>query len=140
MIVNAINRAFETADERKWEKTYWALDIHDTILKPNWKSHQIPTDFYPCSKEALRLLSQREDVVLFLYTCSHPRDTDQYIELFKSYNIHIDYVNENPEIVNDDLGYYDKKPYFNVIIDDKAGFDPIIEWPMILQWLQDFQN
>ena len=137
MIINAIRNALNTAKERGWEKTYWALDIHETILKPNWKSHEIPTEFYPCSKDTLQLLSQRKDVVMFLYTCSHPKDTDQYMEFFEKHAIHFDYVNENPEVINDNLGYYDKKPYFNVLIEDKAGFDPITEWPMILQWLKD---
>lgn len=137
MIINAIKKTFVTATKRKWEKTYWALDIHETILKPNWKSDTIPTEFYPCSKQALYLLSKRKDVVMFLYTCSHPKDTDQYIELFNSHNIHFDYVNENPEILNNDLGFYDKKPYFNVLIDDKAGFDPFVEWSIILEWLKN---
>ena len=137
MIIKAIEKALATATDRKWEKTFWALDVHDTILKPNWNSREIPTEFYPCSQEALRLLSERKEVVMFLYTCSHPRDTDQYMKLFKAVDIHFDYVNENPEIPNDELGYYDKKPYFNVLIDDKAGFDPLTEWPTILKWLEE---
>jgi len=136
MILKAIDNAIKTASERGWVKTYWALDIHDTILKPNWKPDEIPTDFYPDAKEALQLLSRRENVVMFLYTCSHPKDTDQYMELFRENKIYFDYVNENPEVTNDELGFYDKKPYFNVLIDDKAGFDPLIEWPNLLDWLQ----
>ncbi len=137
MIVPAIKKAFETARSLGWEKTYWAFDVHETILIPNWDASNIPTEFYPGSKEALRLLTERDDIVMFLYTCSHKRDTDQYLELFQSEGIHFDYVNENPEIVNSDLGYYDKKPYFNVLLDDKAGFDPITEWPAILDWIKN---
>ena len=134
MIVNAIKKAFQTARRLGWEKTYWAFDVHETILKPNWDATQIPTEFYPDAKEALRILSERDDIVMYLYTCSHPRDTDQYIDFFRSEGIEFNYVNENPEIVNSDLGFYDKKPYFNVLLDDKAGFDPLIEWPSILRW------
>ena len=137
MILSAIKKAFETARRLDWEKTYWAFDVHETMLKPNWDAAQIPTEFYPYAEEALQLLSKREDIVMFLYTCSHPRDTDQYIEFFKARNIHFDFVNENPEIVNTDLGYYDKKPYFNVLLDDKAGFDPFKEWPEILKWIKE---
>jgi len=136
MVLNAINNAIQTAHERGWVKTYWALDIHDTILTPNWKPDEIPTNFYPAAKEVLQLLSERKDVVMFLFTCSHPKDTDQYIALFRKNQIYFDYVNENPEVTNDELGFYDKKPYFNVLIDDKAGFDPIIEWPQLLDWLK----
>lgn len=140
MIVAAIKKAFETARKFNWEKTYWAFDIHETMLKPNWTPGTIPTEFYPHAREALQLLSQRDDIVMFLYTCSHPHDTDQYLELFKKNQIHFDYVNENPEVENSQLGYYDKKPYFNVLLDDKAGFDPKVEWPEILKWvLEDGQ-
>ena len=134
MIVSAIKKAFGTARKMGWEKTYWAFDIHETILKPNWDATQIPTEFYDGAKETLRLLSDRSDIVMFLYTCSHPRDTDQYLAYFKSHGIHFDFVNENPEVKNSDLGYYDKKPYFNVLLDDKAGFDPTKEWKAILDW------
>jgi len=122
-----------------WEKTYWAVDLHETILKPNWKAGQIPTEFYPGAKEALQKMSLREDICLFMFTCSHPHDTDQYIELFKKHGIYFDYVNENPEIENSDLGYYDKKPYYNVLLEDKAGFNPETDWPQILHWLEETQ-
>lgn len=137
MIVEAIKKAITKAQEFNWEKTYWAFDIHDTILKPNWDSGQIPTEYYPYAKESLQLLNRRKDIVMFLYTCSHPKDTDQYVDFFKADNIHFDFVNENPEIPNSALGYYDKKPYFNVLMDDKAGFNPITEWPEILQWIKE---
>ena len=137
MIVQAIKKAFETKRKFNWEKTYWAFDVHETMLKPNWDAEHIPTEYYPDAKEALKLLSQREDIVMFLYTCSHPRDTDQYMKFFEKDGILFDYVNENPEIPNSALGYYDKKPYFNVLLDDKAGFDPLIEWPQILKWVKE---
>ena len=137
MIVEAIKKAFVTKRKYNWEKTYWAFDVHETMLKPNWDANQIPTEYYPHACEALQLLSKREDIVMFLYTCSHVRDTDQYLELFESDGIKFNYVNENPEIENSDLGYYDKKPYFNVLLDDKAGFDPAIEWVEILKWIKE---
>ena len=137
MILPTIKKAFATARKFNWEKTYWAFDIHETMLKPNWNANEIPTEYYPNAKETLQLLTKREDIVMFLYTCSHPHDTDQYLEHFKSDSILFDYVNENPAVSNSKLGYYDKKPYFNVLLDDKAGFDPIIEWPIILKWIKE---
>lgn len=139
MIVNAIKKAEAAMIRHNWEKTYWAVDLHETILKPNWKAGQIPTEFYPGAKEALQKMSLREDICLFMFTCSHPHDTDQYIELFKKHGIYFDYVNENPEIENSDLGYYDKKPYYNVLLEDKAGFNPETDWPQILHWLEETQ-
>ena len=73
MITKAIKKAFETAQTRKWDRTFWAFDIHGTIVVPNWKEGQIPTDFYPYAKEALQLITKREDITTLLFTCSLPK-------------------------------------------------------------------
>ena len=46
-----------------------------------------------------------------------------YIKVFEENGIHFDYINENPEVDNNELGNFDKKLYFNIGIDDKFGFD-----------------
>jgi hypothetical protein len=76
------------------------------------------------------MISKMSDVVIFLYTCSHPHEIEQYLKLFSDNNIHFKYVNENPEVATDLKGYgcYDKKPYMNVLFEDKAGFDPEMEF------------
>jgi len=89
------------------------------------------------AKETLQLISKLPDVVMFLYTCSHPHEVDEYIALFESNDIHFKYVNENPEVPTQTDGYgnYDKKPYMNVLFEDKAGFDPITDWPEVYSLL-----
>lgn len=121
---------FEYKIARNWDRTFWAFDIHGTILKPNYTYGNTPDEFYPMAKETLRLISKLPDVVMFLYTCSHPHEVDEYISLFESNDIHFKYVNENPEVETQPNGYgnYDKKPYMNVLFEDKAGFDPLIDW------------
>jgi hypothetical protein len=42
--------------------------------------------------------------------------------------INIDYINSNPDVVNTEYGDFSRKPYFNIIIDDKAGFEPETDW------------
>jgi hypothetical protein len=115
---------------RNWDRTFWAFDIHGTILKPNYTYGSTPDEFYPMAKETLQLISKLSDVVMFLYTCSHPHEVDEYIALFESNDIHFKYVNENPEVLTQTNGYgnYDKKPYMNVLFEDKAGFDPMTDW------------
>jgi hypothetical protein len=122
---------------RGWDKTYWVFDIHGTILKPNYEYGNIPKEFYPFAKETLQKISKMKDVVMILYTCSHPHEIEQYIEYFKENNIHFDYINENPEIATNLEGYgnYDKKPYMNVLFEDKAGFDGDADWEDVLIFL-----
>lgn len=137
MITRAIKKAFAHAEKKQWNKTYWAFDIHETMIRPNWSVENIPTEFYPGAKEALQLISKRKDVTRILYTCSHPHELEKYLDFFRSHDIHFDYVNENPEVESKKYGYYEKKPYFNVLFEDKAGFEPMEDWPKVIEVLND---
>jgi hypothetical protein len=121
---------FELKEKRNWDRTFWAFDIHGTILKPNYQYGNTPDEFYPMAKETLQLLGKISEVVMFLYTCSHPHEIVEYQKLFVDNDIHFKYVNENPEVPTDPNGYgnYNKKPYMNVLFEDKAGFNPETEW------------
>lgn len=139
-IINAITKNhFELKEQRGWDKTYWFFDIHGTILRPNYKYGSIPKEFYPHAKEALQFISKLSDIVMVVYTCSHQNEIDQYLEYFIENGIKFSYVNENPEVVTDTNGYgcYDKKPYINVLFEDKSGFDPETEWKLVLSLMQD---
>jgi hypothetical protein len=57
-----------------------------------------------------------------LWTSSHDDKIKEYLDVFERHDIHFDYINENPEVQNDDLSCFDKKLYFNIGIDDKFGF------------------
>ena len=129
---------YEYMVKRNWDKTYWAVDIHGTILKPNYEAGNIPKEFYPYAKETLQYISQMKDVVLILYTCSHPHEIEEYFEFFKENSIEFKYVNENPEVKSNLEGYgcYDKKPYFNVLFEDKAGFSGEQDWVGVLEYLK----
>ncbi len=138
-IVRAIEiNHFEYKVKRNWDKTYWFFDIHGTILKPNYSYGKIPTEFYQWAKEVLQYISTKEDIVMCIYTCSHPHEIAEYVKLFEENNIKFKYINENPEVPTQTEGYgcYDKKPYMNVLFEDKAGFDPETEWLDVLVYLQ----
>jgi hypothetical protein len=65
------------------------------------------------------MISKMSDVVIFLYTCSHPHEIEQYLKLFSDNNIHFKYVNENQSCYRfKGYGCYDKKPYMNVLIEN----------------------
>lgn len=135
MISQSIEKSFKILRERKWDKTYWAIDLHDTVLLSNY-SNGIPNEFYPLAKETLQIISNRSDIVMIMYTCSYPDEILKYLEFFESNGIHFNYVNENPEANNTSYGYYDKKPYFNVLLDDKAGFDANNDWIIVKNLLE----
>lgn len=139
-VIKSIERNhFEYKVKRGWDKTYWFFDIHGTILKPNYVYGNTPKDFYPYAKETLQFISKLPDVCMAIYTCSHPHEIEQYVKLFEDCEIKFEYINENPEVPTDINGYgcYDKKPYMNVLFEDKAGFDPLTEWEEVLEFMKE---
>jgi len=141
---NWIDKMFKHAREHQWYETYWAIDVHGTILIPTFRKNSFDSDFYPFAKEALQIITKRRDIILILSTSSYPEEIEHYMKVFKENDIHFKYVNENPEIDSEkgNFGYYKDKYYFNVLIDDKAGFVPEIEWHLIYKLMQkyDFDN
>ena len=113
-----------------WKWTYWAFDLHSTVIKPNYEAGNIPTEFYPLALECLKVISSRPEIRMIMFTCSHPHEQEQYLELFKSKGVNFDFVNKNPEVKTEEggYGYYKDKPYFNVLFEDKAGFDGEKDW------------
>lgn len=140
-MVDTIRKMFAYSFKKEWYKTYWAFDIHGVIFKPNYNKDLLEADFYPWAKETLQILSDREDIVLIMFTASYPNEIEYYTQVFKTKNIHFQYINENPEIkTSESFGYYEKKWYFNLLFEDKAGFNAEKDWLHIynyLTWCED---
>jgi len=137
-----IDKMFKHAFEKQWFETYWAFDVHGTILRPNFRKDHFHADFYPWAKETLQLLSKRKDIILILTTSSYPNEIEYYLNVFEENNIHFKYVNENPEIdsFKGNFGDYTKKYYFNVLFEDKSGFDPETEWKPVYELLEFYNQ
>ncbi len=142
MMVDWIQKMFAHSFEKKWFDTYWAFDIHGTILIPTFRKDSYDSEFYPWAKETLQLLTKRQDIVMILSTSSYPDEIEHYQKIFKENNIHFKYVNENPDIdsLKGNFGYYENKFYFNVLFEDKAGFDPDWEWQEIYELLKYYKQ
>ena len=121
-----IDNSFQIMKERNWEHFYMFIDIHATILYPDYGG--IAKIYYPLAKEILQKLCIEPRIKLIMYTCSHPHEIDEYIEFFKKDNIVFDYINKNPEVENTRGGYFVDKPYMNVLLDDKGGFNGLYDW------------
>ncbi len=137
MITRAIKTAIAERERKQWEKTYWAVDIHGTMIVPNYVGGVLPEQFYPYAKEVMQRISKREEVTLILYTCSHPHEVEKYLDFFKAHDIHFSYANQNPEAENTAYGCYEHKPYFNVLFEDKCGFDPEQDWKNVANLLDE---
>lgn len=126
-----IEKMFAHAEQRKWYETYWFIDLHGVISKPDYRKTVKEIEYYDHVKETLQYITKnRPDVIMILFTSSYPDELKIYMKQFEEDDIFFKYVNENPEITDlkGNFGCYDKKPYYNVIIDDKGGFNPETDW------------
>lgn len=136
MIIDALTTQYDNAVKRGWNKIYVAVDIHQTMIYSNYNSEILPKEFYPMAKETLIMLSKRKDICLILSTCSWPAEILKYLKYFEEYEIDFKYANKNPEVVNDRLGYFSDKFYFNVLLEDKAGFVGESDWQVVYNFFQ----
>ena len=130
-VIEAIRTAELQYVSRKWDTIYWAIDVYGTISKPNYIQSAI--DYYPMAKETLKILSDEPINKLILYTCSYDNDSFVMLDVFEQDGIHFDFINSNPDVDNTYCGDFTKKPYFNILLDDKAGFDPHCDWIKIFK-------
>lgn len=137
MIVTQIIESFKIKQERNWEKVYYLFDIHGTILKPSYTNDN-NHEFYPFAKEALQLICKRNDICPIMWTCSHIEKINEFIEFFDNNDIFFHYVNENPEMKDNEIASFKDKLYCNVGFDDKFGFNPD-EWKQVLFHFQQLK-
>lgn len=133
-IAKAFEAAFRRKREKGWDKIYVVVDIHDTILRACYENEETYS-YLPYAREALQLLSVRDDICLILWSGCYPERLEEYRSRLAEDGIHFDYVNENPEVGNSSFQNFDKKLYFNVGIDDKFGFDPETDWVRVIEAL-----
>ena len=135
-IMKIVERQYRKCMKNHWYESYWMVDFHGVISNPNYEIGKLHLDFPEGARQSLQILTRRKDIRLILYTSSYPDQVMKYLEMLDKHDIRFDYINENPEIRSyEDFGYYETKPYFDVYLDDKAGFD-ISEWPEILKFLK----
>lgn len=135
MIIKAIERAYKKAKEKQWDKLYWAIDLHGTCLKSNYeldKHEWINDDVRNCMDHILHLPESK----VIIWTSTDINQKESVKDLLEEAGC-ISYWNCNPEVSNTETGCFDEKFYFDILLDDKAGFDPEIDWKVIKNWLED---
>lgn len=110
--------------DRKW---YWAVDLHDTIFYSNYEVASSGGAYFPGAKNILQLLTNNSEIILILFTACTPDALEHARKRFDKDAIVFDYVNENPEVIHE-LSDFSQKFYFDVLLEDKAGFDGEKDW------------
>lgn len=123
-VTSLFDKELKKKEERNWDKIYVLVDIHDTIIPSDYKSDGRLLKCYEHSLETLKIMSEREDIYLILWSSCHTTTADFYLGFFKDQGVIFNSFNENPEEKDTPYACFDTKPYFNVLLDDKAGFEP----------------
>lgn len=129
--------ALERLEERGWDHIYILVDVHGVLMEPSYGS--ISTKIYPQCIKPMLIMSDDPRIKLIMWTCSSPEHITQYLAMFKELGINFDYANENPDVqYKQAIGDYTVKLYANLILDDKAGFDPYKDWDNLSRYCHDF--
>lgn len=125
MLLHAVIKAFQEKYQRGWDKLYLAVDLHGTIIERYTGENLKP---YEGAEEVLQALSTMPDIVLILFTSTSIESLQPFYRWCSEKSINFKYLNENPECSSNKTGDFSKKFYYNLLLDDRAGFDPSTDW------------
>lgn len=132
-----IEKTFKMKTERGWPEIYFCIDLHGTIIPsgkgPDDKSDKL--EFYDDAKEVLQWLTNRKDIKLILWTGTPVERLKPVWDWFLENGVSFDFFNQNPDALNTPRSDFSRKFYFNVLLDDRAGFEPELDWSLIKQTL-----
>lgn len=131
MTIFNIEKAFADKAKKNWEKLYICVDVHDVILEGKYNFMNEGARYMPNALKVLQNWSKRKDISLILWTSSHIAPTVKVMEDIVKQGVHFDHVNSNPECSNTQLCDFGKKFYFNILLEDKAGFSGNEDWFLI---------
>jgi len=131
MNVFNIRRAFELKKQNKWPKLFWSIDLHDVIIVGKHNRLNEGREFCPNALRVLTWLDMRDDMAWILYSCSHGDAINDISAWLDQHGVGPNFVNANPECENGHLCDFSKKFYFDILLEDKAGFECNKDWYLI---------
>ncbi len=129
-----IRKTFEDYKVKGWDRIFVLVDAHGTII-PSGEHENFSFINQDC-REVLRWMSRRPEFRLILWTSSYIPECNRVCNWLNSEGITIDYVNNNPEAKDTARACFAQKPYYNIVLDDRAGFEPETDWAAIKAELQ----
>ena len=133
MIETALKRAFKRMEEKNWNCIYVAVDLHGPVIQSSYNDEIV---FVPECIDPLWALSKRADVKIIFYSSSYQPYLDTVAAILSEAlpGFKVDYFNENPEVANTSYGDFSQKFYYDLMIEDKAGFEDS-DWAILENFL-----
>lgn len=130
-----IKKTFEDYKSKGWDRIFILIDVHGTII-PNGK-HDAFSFITKDAEEVLRWFSNRPEIRLILWSSSYAKELHDIQLWLYSIGINFEYLNQNPEVTNTERACFDQKLYYNILIEDRAGFEPLQDWAAMKKELMD---
>jgi hypothetical protein len=106
-------------------------------LTPTYDLYNKDAKFYPYAIKTLRLISDNSKNKIILWTSSHVLSVWRVIASLNDEGIKLHYINENPDYAVTEICDFTKKFYFDILLDDKAGFEAESDWKVIYNYILD---
>lgn len=142
LISDVLSDQIKIMHERNWDRIYIVVDWHDTMMPATYSNDTYGQYIlYENAKEVLQWMSDCDNIILILFTSSHIEQRIEFMQnMFHRYGISFDYHNGNPEVSNTETGDFDDKFYYNLLLDDKAGFSPDEDWKELRDNIPEFNR
>lgn len=138
-ICKAIVAAYDKSIKRNFNHIYIALDLHETVFEPTYSKGDF--NFYPGVLQSLKILNGYKELKIIISSSLLDEDKIKLLQFFKEHEIDILAINENPNELDTSYASFKEKYYFSILIDDKAGFDPLTDWkPTIYSFHQQHKR
>lgn len=132
-ISTAVRAAYTKMAERKWDSIYYLLDLHGTVFIPDYEGHSFKA--YESASNGLKRICALPETKLIIWSSVREADKEMYIKELcklgvpreKIIGFNVNPLEDKPTLVGD----FSEKPYFSVIVDDKAGFSPYGDWNLL---------
>ena len=125
-----INKAFQKAEAKGYENIFWAIDLHETIFQGDYVPGSPGTIFHNDMIDAMQLINELSGIII-LWTSSRGSTIYKAMQRLRSMDITVHFQNDNPKVHPDSLCSFYPKFYFDILLDDKAGFDMQTDWTEI---------
>jgi len=132
-----VARSYKRYKEKGYEFWYWAIDVHDVIFKGDYKTN-CGMVWLPNAKRAFKIIANIPEIKVILWTSSHEEQIKKIIDKIKDETgLEVYAVNSNPDFSKDELCDFNDKFCFDLLLDDKAGFNYNDGWEEIIESLLD---
>ena len=136
------SEAFVEAKQKGFDHIVVAVDLHGTIVDSKLynrvkgsEEEKLAHSIYHKAIEALILMTEDPAIEMFIYSGTEPISLVRIKNSLKTcFDIDISLGYEASTTVEKQS--FIKKPYFSVLLDNKAGFDPVDDWDAIIYYLK----